>query len=102
MLADMMVDAYKNYNIHFIVETHSEYLIRKLQVLVAGNNVDLNKISLNYFDNPNIEKRGSHTPQVKAIGILPDGRLSDKFGEGFFDEADKRAMDLLRIKARQK
>lgn len=102
MLADMMVDAYKNYNIHFIVETHSEYLIRKLQVLVAEGKVDMKKISLNYFDNPNIEKRGSHTPQVKAIDILPDGRLSDKFGEGFFDEADKRAMDLLRIKACQK
>ena len=102
LLADMFLEAYQKYNIHFIVETHSEYLIRKLQVLVAEGKEDMKKISLKYFDNPNIEKRGSHTPQVKAIDILPDGRLSDKFGEGFFDEADKRAMDLLRIKARQK
>lgn len=102
LLADMFLEAYQKYNIHFIVETHSEYLIRKLQVLVAERKVDMKKISLKYFDNPNIEKRGSHTPQVKTIDILPDGRLSDKFGEGFFDEADKRAMDLLKIKARQK
>lgn len=94
-LADMLVDAYQNYNIHFIVETHSEYLIRKLQVLVAENKVDLNEISLNYFDNPDFEKRGPYTPQLKTIDILPDGRLADKFGEGFFDEADKLSLELL-------
>jgi len=95
LLADMMVDAYQNYNIHFIVETHSEYLIRKLQVLVAENKVDLNKISLNYFDDPDAEKRGPYTPQLKKIDILPDGRLADKFGVGFFDEADRLAFNRL-------
>ena len=32
------------------------------------------------------------------IELEPDGRLSDSFGEGFFDEADKLAMSLLDIK----
>ena len=39
LLADLFVESYQNYNIHFIIETHSEYLIRKLQVLVADKNV---------------------------------------------------------------
>jgi hypothetical protein len=31
---------------------------------------------------------------VKKIEIMQDGRLSDYFGEGFFDEADNLAMKL--------
>jgi hypothetical protein len=36
-LAEMFMAA-SEYNIHFIVETHSEYLIRKSQVIVSNNN----------------------------------------------------------------
>lgn len=35
LLADMFIDAAKVFNIQFIIETHSEYLIRKLQYLIA-------------------------------------------------------------------
>ena len=104
MLADMLVEAYKKYNVHFIVETHSEYLIRKLQVLVAGkdNEEDLqisnDEISILYVNSPKVvEETGE--PQVKQIGIQEDGRLDSPFGTGFFDEADNQAMELLRIKA---
>lgn len=34
-LADMFIDAAKTFDIQFIIETHSEYLIRKLQYLIA-------------------------------------------------------------------
>ena len=104
MLADMIVEAYKKYNVHFIVETHSEYLIRKLQVLVAGNSDELNKqinkedVSILYIYSPkDVAEKGA--PQVKRIGIGEDGRLDSPFGPGFFDEADNLAMDLLRLKA---
>ena len=49
LLADMFLEAYKTYNIHFIIETHSEYLIRESQVLVSKmgfvNNEDSDKNS---------------------------------------------------------
>ena len=35
MLAEMFLDAYTAYNIQFVIETHSEYLIRKFQTFVA-------------------------------------------------------------------
>lgn len=35
MLAEMFLDAYTTYNIQFVIETHSEYLIRKFQTFVA-------------------------------------------------------------------
>ena len=97
MLADVFVDAYENYNVHFIIETHSEYLIRKLQNLVAQSIVDGEDTSLIYVYDADPSKRPLNTPQVKVIDIQPDGVLSDKFGEGFFDEARRLAMNLLSI-----
>ena len=98
LLADMFVEAYQKYNIHFIIETHSEYLIRKLQVLVADkeNKLTPNDVSLNYVDK---DENGISTN--RKIEILEDGRLSGPFGPGFFDEADSLAMDLMRYKVRR-
>ena len=98
MLAELFVDAFLEYNVQFIIETHSEYLIRKLQTLIAEKKVGNDKVSILYVYDSNPAKRPIYTPQVKSIDILSDGRLSDKFGEGFFDEADRLAMDLLTIK----
>lgn len=98
-LADMFVEAYKMYNIHFVIETHSEYLIRKLQVMVADkeNNLTSNEVSINYVDKD--ENGISHNRQIK---IQEDGRLSEPFGEGFYDEADTLAMELMKYKSRRK
>ena len=99
LLADMFVEAYQKYNIHFIIETHSEYLIRKLQVLVADkeNKLTANEVSLNY-----VEKNDEGISHNRQIKIKEDGRLDGSFGTGFFDEADNMAMDLLHLKATQR
>lgn len=99
LLADMFVEAYQNYNIHFIIETHSEYLIRKLQVLVADkeNKLTPNDVSLNYVDK---DENGISTN--RKIEILEDGRLSEPFGPGFFDEATGLSMHLLKMKMESK
>lgn len=94
MLAELFVEAYQKYNIHFIIETHSEYLIRKLQVLVASkeNALTANDVSLNY-----VEKGESGVSTNRKIGITEDGRLMDSFGEGFFDEAGGLSRQLLKL-----
>ena len=99
LLADMFVEAYQKYNIHFIIETHSEYLIRKLQVLVADkeNKFTPNDVSLNYVDK---DENGISTN--RKIEILEDGRLSEPFGPGFFDEATGLSMHLLKMKMESK
>ena len=93
MLAEILVDAYTNYNVHFIIETHSEYIIRKLQLLVANKEVKNSDISLLYVYDE--KDRPGYEPQVKKIGIRKDGMLNGTFGEGFFDEADMLSMFLL-------
>lgn len=94
-LAEMFADAYLEHGIRFIIETHSEYLIRKLQVMVADKACIFqpDDISLNYVD------RGEDgVARNKKIGIAEDGSLIDEFGEGFYDEADNLAMELFRKK----
>lgn len=95
LLAEMFWEAYQKYNIHFIIETHSEYLIRKLQVLVADKESALsaNDVSLNYVET--VEDGVSNNRQIK---IEEDGNLSESFGAGFYDEADTLAIQLFRNK----
>ena len=99
LLADMFLEAYQKYNIHFVVETHSEYLIRKLQLHVANKEVDFTHedLSLNYVDT---DEQGFAFN--KQIEVQEDGRLKESFGSGFFDEADKLAVELIMFKAQKK
>lgn len=94
MLADLFVEAFQKYNIHFIIETHSEYLIRKLQVMVAdkGNELAPDDVSLNY-----VEKDENGVSHNRKIKIQEDGRLSEPFGTGFFDESKSLVMQMLKF-----
>ena len=93
LLADMFLEAYANYGINFIIETHSEYLVRKLQTMVARKQIDKELISLTYVESDN-----SSNKKARRILIKDDGCLTEPFGEGFYDEADNLAMSLLMIK----
>ena len=95
-IADMFIDAAKKFNIQFIIETHSEYLIRKLQYLTAKGEIKPEDSIIYYFHHPDHIPKGQK--QVKRIDILEDGSLSDNFGPGFFDEALNLKFELLRLK----
>ena len=99
LLADMITDAYINYNIHFIVETHSEYLIRRLQNIIGDfqNILQPKDISINYVYSKDDPDNNGNRP-IKGINIQSDGRLVDSFGKGFFDEADRQVEDLVNRK----
>lgn len=93
-LADVFAEA-KNQN-QFIIETHSEYIIRKFQYLVAKGEMKPEDVVIYYFNDPNNVPKGEK--QVKKINILEDGSLSDDFGPGFFDEAATWELELLKLK----
>ena len=98
-LADMFYDAKKTFNQQFIIETHSEYMVRKFQYLVAKGEMKKEDVIIYYFHDPNNVPEGE--PQVKKIEILEDGSLSDDFGAGFFDEADNLAINLFNLQNRK-
>ena len=93
LLADMFLEAYEKYNIHFIIETHSEYLIRKAQVFVARSN----------YENEEAMSKGNpfkvyYVPRDEKpyeMRFCADGRFQDEFGKGFFDEATNLAFEIL-------
>ncbi len=104
-LADLFSEAIKPLNFtfqprQFIIETHSEYLIRKLQYLTAKGDIDKDQTQLFYFNNP--EDIETSDEQITKININKDGSLTDNFGAGFFDQADNIALDLFLLNQSQK
>ena len=94
-LADLLYELYTEYDYHFIIETHSEYLIRKTQVIVKerykGNRKSLkdNPFKVYYFNSSSSDK-----PYYEIV-YQRDGSLENDFGKGFFDEASNLAFEIL-------
>jgi predicted ATP-dependent endonuclease of OLD family len=90
-LSELIYEINTNFGVRFVIETHSEYLIRKSQVIVANANK-----SLNHFDNP---FRCYYLPDDGKDPYMMiyrnDGKFSNEFGPGFFDEANNLLFDIL-------
>ncbi|NDV59287.1 AAA family ATPase [Bacteroides sp. 519] len=86
-LADFFLDSYKTFGIQFIIETHSEYLIRKLQYLTVKGNAKPEDTIIYYIDYPEVEKREVGESQIRTIHIKSNGQLTKPFGAGFTDES---------------
>ncbi len=84
-LAEILVDISKNFNIQFIIETHSEYLIRKMQALIVQKELKAEDVNCYYFYHPEKVPEGDN--QIYEITFSEDGAMSRNFGKGFFDEA---------------
>lgn len=85
-LADFFIDAHWKFGHQFIVETHSEYLIRKLQYWVAKGIIKNDKIKIVSFSNDKTEK-GKKDVKIKEIFIKANGDLTGELDSGFFDES---------------
>jgi AAA15 family ATPase/GTPase len=79
------------YNNSFIIETHSEYMVRKFQYLVAKGELKSSDIIIHYFWK---ENENSHCKQIE---IQPNGVLSDSFENGFYDESINLKFELLKL-----
>lgn len=104
-LADFFVECSNKFNIQFIVETHSEYIIRRMQYLVANNyKKNTNQlpmanalhVNIYYFNDPKVQHSNKH-PYTYEIKFNENGLLDKDFGSGFIDEASNLTIDLLRI-----
>lgn len=96
-LADLFYDLNVNYGFRFIIETHSEYLIRKTQVIVGEK-----------YKNRSVEEFKSENPfkvyYFPQTGIPYDmeytnkGGFKQKFGDGFFNEASRLNSSVIKNK----
>ncbi len=90
-LADLFVQLTEPLSGHALVETHSEYLVRRLQYLVAKGVADADRVAVYYVGaDPDADD------YVRRITISPQGRLSEEFGPGFLDEATSLMISLFK------
>lgn len=93
-LADLFLEVYETSEIDFLIETHSEYLIRKTQLIVKEKEFETapneNPFSILYFD--------KDMKQWK-MRFREDGVFRDEFGTGFFDVSSQHAINLIKRKA---
>ncbi len=92
MLVDMFMEAYEKFNIHFIIETHSEYMIRRAQVIVASQKYK-NEESLNR-KNPFKVYYVPRNDKPYDMVFKTNGRFVNSFGPGFYDKAGSLALEL--------
>lgn len=94
-LADLFAAVAEDESYNFLVETHSEYLIRRTQVLVAEMNLSeeelekQNPFKVYYFPAEDLPYDMKYTT---------NGHFEEAFGTGFFDEAGKWTRELTRNK----
>lgn len=87
-LAELFHEVNKNYKINFIIETHSEYLIRSTQLIVKENEygTDKNPFTVIYFDRDATQWN---------MNYREDGKFIEEFGSGFFDETRNIVKQLI-------
>ena len=98
-LADIFVLAHKTFGTQFILETHSEYMIRRFQYLIANKEFGRDDLIIHYFNSDKAVEKGED--KIKHIKVTQWGGLSDTFGPGFFDESTRLQFDLLQLKRNQ-
>ena len=94
-LAELFNEMALNNKCQFIIETHSEYIVRKAPVLVA---------EANYADEEDLKEHNPfkvyYLPEDGSdrydMQFTTSGRFVNKFDEGFFDEAGKLNLITLR------
>ncbi|SEO14903.1 DUF3696 domain-containing protein [Mucilaginibacter sp. OK283] len=98
-MAELFIDAASRFNIQFLLETHSEYLIYKFQEYIGQKIVSPDDVKMYYFNDPNNVREGLKEKYVNQVAIGKDGSIdyNKYFGEGFFDEQANLKLSLLNI-----
>ena len=99
-LADLMQKCVEgdNNKTKLVVETHSEHLIRKLQVLISDNKCTLTKDMVKVYY---IDKNLQGNAYIKEMKIADNGKFDTVWPSGFFDQAYSLTMELLRNSAEE-
>lgn len=93
-ITDLLHEVYEKYQIKFVIETHSEYMIRKSQLIglkedyFSNQGVNPNPFKVYYFHKEEGPYEMKYTKQ---------GRFERDFGKGFYDEAGKIAMEAIKL-----
>ncbi len=79
-----------------IIETHSEHLIRKIQVLIAKGELEREKVAVWYF------KKVDGITKVEKMEIDENGLFKNDWPDGFFDDSVDLTMELFEALRKRK
>lgn len=99
-LADLFVDCVsdkKGAVNRILIETHSEHLIRKLQVLVADPDIQISddQVAIYYVDKD--ENGGSH---IEKMELAENGQFEKAWPKGFFDKSYELTKMLMKANSK--
>ena len=89
-IADLMIDTIadkREVNKQWIVETHSELLVRRIQTRIAQGDISPSDVSVLYVDPDDDDCEGS---AIKQLRLDDNGYWLDEWPDGFFDEGYKQ------------
>lgn len=89
MLADLFATCIKNDSKNFFIETHSMYLIQKIQILVSKGIIDKKDVGIYYFSQDNIGTT------IIDVELEDNGLFKENFPKGFFDVAFELSKELM-------
>lgn len=98
-MAELFIDAASRFNIQFLIETHSEYLIYKFQEYIGNKVISPSEVKMYYFNQPHDVKAGFKQNYISHVKIEKDGSIDYEqyFGKGFFDEQNNLKLSLFNI-----
>lgn len=97
-LADFFVECVTKYNMRILCETHSEHLIRKLQVLIAKKDNEFTNEDLKIYY---VDKDEDGVSSVEEMPFKENGKFAKRWPSGFFDKAYELSTELLEINSEE-
>jgi AAA15 family ATPase/GTPase len=79
-LGSLLAESVKSFGNRFIIETHSEHLLLRLQKLIRKGELSHEDIAVVYID------RGENGSQCLELRLDSEGDFIDEWPNGFFDE----------------
>lgn len=83
-----LVEYFTKVQHNYIIETHSEHMVRKAQVMIAKGELKKEDIAVYYFDNKN------GTTKVKKMEMDDRGLFKEDWPDGFFDVSTNLTLEL--------
>ena len=83
VLAELFVEISRNRNVHFIVETHSEHLFRRMQTLIAQKTISPDDCAMFFVerDKSNAKLQKLNVNEFGAVLNWPNNFFGDAIGE---------------------
>lgn len=95
-LSELFAVTVESSNRDLFIETHSEHLIRKLQVLIAKGELAREKVGVWYF------KKVNGVTKVEKMDIDENGLFKNDWPDGFFDDSIDLTMELFEALRKRK